>query len=935
MDCKWDWPGARWWRCDFHLHAGASRDFSDRESLTGDQWVAAARAAALDAVAVTDHNSGEFIDRIREAARRPGRRLVVFPGVELTVSPGVHLLVLFDLDSGRDAVTGLLASCGIPEAERGTDKACAPCSVVDAMAEAAKAGAICIAAHADEAKGILKELTPGQALQQIIRTENLHAIEANCEDSELLRFVDNTTDGYQRELGPLPILTFSDAHSVDQIGRRATWIKMTEPSLDGLRLALQDGDLLSVRNAFQGTRDPNTHASLAIEAIEVQEARYMGRGNEHQSPFEVRLNPWLNTIIGGRGTGKSSLLAFLRIAMRREDELPRVLRDEFEELKKIPATRREEGLLTDDTEIRVTYRRDGLRFRIQWDWKGNLDPILEEQADGTWSPVERLQVGRRFPIRIYSQKQIFELARDPEALLRIVDDAGEVAFVDWRNRWREEESRFLSLRTKAREIEVNLAQEPDIRADLADVRRKLAVFEEAGHAEVLKVHQRFRRQRRAIEQWEEDLRGIGKHLRTTAEDLEPDLLDSNLFDHGNEVDQEILNAVATVSDRLGSIQKSLTDLATDADAVVADWKAAFAGSQWQTAAQDAALAYDELIATLRDEQAGDPGEYGSLIQSRQNLERRLRDLSGRRQALERLKQQISESRLRLLRLRKDLTDRRARFLSRALASDPHVRIAVLPYGAVETAEGELRTILGVDGVKFTKDLGSGETESGLLGQLYSGMPAVLDGAGDDPHRQEAIARFEARLQDLKARIAAISHGEITDPEVQDRRFGKHLERLSPGQLDRLECWFPEDTLKVSYSPHKDGRRFRPIAQGSPGQKTAALLAFLLSYGDEPVILDQPEDDLDNQLIYDLIVTQLREIKRHRQVLVVTHNANIVVNGDAELVISFDARGGQTRKITEGGLQEQDVRDEICRVLEGGRQAFELRYRRIAKGGGHA
>ncbi len=80
------------------------------------------------------------------------------------------------------------------------------------------------------------------------------------------------------------------------------------------------------------------------------------------------------------------------------------------------------------------------------------------------------------------------------------------------------------------------------------------------------------------------------------------------------------------------------------------------------------------------------------------------------------------------------------------------------------------------------------------------------------------------------------------------------------------------------------------------------MAFLFSYGEEPIILDQPEDDLDNHRIYDLIVGQLRRIKQRRQVIVVTHNANIVVNGDAELVVTLAARGGETQKDCFGCLQ---------------------------------
>ena len=119
-----------------------------------------------------------------------------------------------------------------------------------------------------------------------------------------------------------------------------------------------------------------------------------------------------------------------------------------------------------------------------------------------------------------------------------------------------------------------------------------------------------------------------------------------------------------------------------------------------------------------------------------------------------------------------------------------------------------------------------------------------------------------------------------------------------------------------------------MSQGSPGQQTAALLAFVLGFGNEPIILDQPEDDLDSTLIYELLVNRFREMKATRQMIVVTHNPNIVVHGDAEYVVSLNAGSGQTQVGCQGGLQERSIRDEICRVMEGGREAFQSRYRRI-------
>jgi ABC-type cobalamin/Fe3+-siderophores transport system ATPase subunit len=143
-------------------------------------------------------------------------------------------------------------------------------------------------------------------------------------------------------------------------------------------------------------------------------------------------------------------------------------------------------------------------------------------------------------------------------------------------------------------------------------------------------------------------------------------------------------------------------------------------------------------------------------------------------------------------------------------------------------------------------------------------------------------------------------------------------------------WIPEDAVKVEYSPKGDGSDFRSILQASAGQRAAAMLAFLLAYGSEPLVLDQPEDDLDNRLIYELVVQQIRKNKLRRQFIIVTHNPNIVVNGDAEMIHVFDYKKGQCRVVSSGCLQDDAVREEVCRVMEGGREAFRRRYQRIGK-----
>src|SRR5579875_562555 len=98
-------------------------------------------------------------------------------------------------------------------------------------------------------------------------------------------------------------------------------------------------------------------------------------------------------------------------------------------------------------------------------------------------------------------------------------------------------------------------------------------------------------------------------------------------------------------------------------------------------------------------------------------------------------------------------------------------------------------------------------------------------------------KWKPRLQFLKTNLRAIASGKHNAFDLKDQWFATHMGKLPPEALDRLDVWFPEDSLQVEYSTEADGSSFRSIQEGSPGQKTAAFLAFLLSYGEEPIILD--------------------------------------------------------------------------------------------------
>ena len=150
--------------------------------------------------------------------------------------------------------------------------------------------------------------------------------------------------------------------------------------------------------------------------------------------------------------------------------------------------------------------------------------------------------------------------------------------------------------------------------------------------------------------------------------------------------------------------------------------------------------------------------------------------------------------------------------------------------------------------------------------------------------------------------------------------------MNDAQIDEIQLLLPEDEIEVQYKP-SGAAAYKSLSTASAGQKTTAILTFILSYGNIPLILDQPEDDLDNRLVYELVVDRLKQAKEKRQIIVVTHNANIPVNGDAEYIISLNSESKLLEILHSGTVEQLSIKKEICDVMEGGEQAFDMRHKR--------
>ena len=402
-----------------------------------------------------------------------------------------------------------------------------------------------------------------------------------------------------------------------------------------------------------------------------------------------------------------------------------------------------------------------------------------------------------------------------------------------------------------------------------------------------------------------------------------DDLPDGLFATDSDEAREIAGIVDILARAVTAASRELREAAERLRAIVETQREALAKSAWRAAAEEANGDYEGLVETLRAGGVADPSEYGRLLQDRQRIDSEVERLDSIKEDRDSLVRQ-TQSRLEgVLEARRAVSNARDAFLETALAQNRFVRIRSRTYGEdPRVIERSLREVLGVFDDRFSEDILVTDSENrptkGSVADLLKKLPEETG---------KRRAEFERRIERLKHRIvvAACGQGNFGG------HFNNYLEReftRKPELLDKMLTWFPEDGLNVEYSRRGDGTDFRPIGQASAGQRSAAMLAFLLAHGEEPLVLDQPEDDLDNHLIYDLVVRQIRENKARRQIIVVTHNPNVVVNGDAEMLHAMDFVHGQCIVAQSGSLQESAMREEVCRVIEGGREAFERRYRRL-------
>jgi energy-coupling factor transporter ATP-binding protein EcfA2 len=925
-----EFKGSKWYKCDLHLHTTASECFADRE-VTPEQWVDRAIEQGLHCVAVTDHNTPLGIKAIQEAAK--DKPLTIFPGVEITCDPSkVHLLILFDPTKGEDEIKSFLSKCDIEHTHYGKQDATTIKSVFEvAVIATNKCNALIIPAHIDEFAGI--NALSHQNLEKFYSRTDINAVQVvhkafykNSIPDDFNDYINkyysaktpieaSTITTWKKPVdlalsNNISILTFSDnpnkvgdsKHGLWGIGSRFTWIKMDEtPSLEGLRQAFLLPEHRVINDFDIENIDPNNQPDIWFKSLKVT-----GTKLTTKQDLEIDFNPQLNTIIGGRGSGKSSILRFIRGVFNRAVNLV-----DFEDLlkeqnlfyKKADTSHKKETIGVFDPDksvVEIEIVRKEVLYKIVASKINSASSQLIEVfkwLDGTWTLVKDddkdfLEI---FEFEQYSQKQIYEIAKNPNALRERIDNAIPV-LQDVLERKSKIANEFLEARTSLRTKQGAIGGKTKIKTDLEDINNTLKAIDKSGITTTIKSTDFFVEDRKPVKSLTETIDELKLVLEEVKASFTIPAIDTNNIQESHKEEIESLIQIATQS--IVQQEKELDKIILEVAKVKSTFDLAIQNSNWQKALSSLLAEIEEKKKELSESEIEALSKY-------QQLKLVVIDKQQEFKAIEAIEKEITEINIQCSKLLKDyvdvckeVTEIRSTFISEHI-TDANIKIEIKGFRNQDDFESQIRSIM-------SNDSSFGDDIEKLKTLCFTGI-------------------VENKLNVCKKAILDAHYSDISS-----EHFGGHfknaLRKLSPSQIDSIELFMPEDEIIVKYKP-EGSTGFKSLSTASAGQKTAAILTFLLSFGDEPLLLDQPEDDLDNRLVYDLVVKGLKKAKEKRQIIVVTHNANIPVNGDAEYILSMDSTTTDIKVLHSGTVENSAIKKEICDVMEGSEKAFQLRSER--------
>lgn len=873
---------AQFWKCALQVNPAGYISYRGIDhGMTEDQYnqklVKVALENGIKVIGLADHGNVDGVDAIRTAMNQQG--ILVFPGFEIASSEKVHFVCLYPENTTTVQLNRYLGDLKLLDPEDGIRPSRLSAEQLLQQVENEQGGFV-YAAHCVDDNGLLR-----RNLNHVWKNTLLKAVQIpgtlddlkNGDSNGYRQILLNKDPAYRRDL-PVGIINAKDVAEPDDLAnpKASCLIKMTKPCFASFKLAFQDPESRVRLNS-----DVSEKFYSRIERLKIIGGYLDG--------VEIEFSEHLNAVIGGRGTGKSTLLECIRYALGLQPIGKNAQKQHNEIIK--------ENLGKSRARIELVIRSskmNGKRFTVARRYGESTSVSDEVGNPSTFTPADLLP-----EIEIYGQNEIYEIAQDKSSQRQLLSRFLETDQQDSEANIHLALNKLAENRQKLIEAKGKVATIEDEVARLPKLEEQASQFKSLGLEDKLKFVPLLETEKRLLKRvLDEEGPNLDQAFQTVRDSL-PDtafLSDSSL--------EKLPHA-----ERLRKMKAVLDALRVEAENLLSLWQ-----SKYDTAKRDIEKFAQELTVDIQQEETSLEQTFKDLPSSEgktgkqiglefQALMKEIERIRPKKILIEnhkKLSVELQKQRQSILdELSATRADRSARFvralkrLNKRLSGKLRLEVK---------AESDRKPV--VDFLLSCKLDGIGEARLAWIKEADDFSPVKL---------AEMIRLGADALRNVNWGVT---------PTVADA-----LVRLSPDQVLQLEELELPDFINIELNTAHEGQEnFRPLDKLSTGQQCTAILHLLLLQNQDPLVMDQPEDNLDNAFIADRIVAELRSAKIARQFIFATHNANIPVFGDAEWIGVFEAADGQAQMPVEaqGAIDVPKVRDKAAIILEGGRAAFNQR-----------
>ena len=866
--------GLSYKKVDLHLHTPASKCFLDR-NVTPKKYIKQCITLGLDVISITDHNTAEWVDLILKEAE--GTKLVVFPGVEITASSGVHILAIFDVKKRSKDIEYLLNQLKIHPDEYGKSTAISKLSELEIIEEIETEGAIAILPHINDVKGAFKELQ-GTTRKNLFNSSTYMAVE--CDTSELPTEFSKKY-GFTRVP---PIIQSSDnpdpkdkrKHSIDGIGTKYTLLKLDEDvNLEGLRQCFYDPKVrIRNKNNYKTSFYPKILNLKASEGF-----------MKHQN---INFHNGLNSIIGGKGVGKSLIVEFLRFILDQESNDIEIRSDHSSKLEK---------QLGFDNYIEATIQLESnviYKLKRYFSDDSRIECINEKTGEKYQGDINKL-----FNILSYSQTEVVKISEKPKSQIELID-----SFIDNEKEIQKIKALIKKLNENDKKYSRVLKAEADYidyQTDIATLREKIKnlssqLSSNKKEQKIFKEYEKYETKKYAFENQIDFLDDLKEKIDNWKEDVEEIELEELHKDVA--LDKQLSSNNKKINELISNIELSISEMYLSSDKIKDLVSKKY--KSWMVVFQKKEKEY-KLSVNNEEEKKKINLERKRLTDNKNNINKKYvkcREEKNKKSA-------VLSDRKKLI---KELIDahneifknRKEKYSELTKISNKRIRLMVIHNEDRSKYLNKLVELLKGTNVRKTQ---IESVVNNLLPNEF--IPIVLN----------------------KNTLRLVEKTNILE-ENAEKIIMKLLTSYSFDEILRLEYnYTPEDVPIIEYKIGNNN--YSPLNKISIGQKCTALLIIALSDGTCPVIIDQPEDALDITTVWEDISKNLRNNKEKRQFIVTTHNPSVAVSSDTDMYIVIKSNSRQANVKCLGAIDCSDVKKEVIKHLEGGIEPYELRRQKYS------